>query len=726
MKLYFFPTLRNYKKSNFLKDLISGLVIAAVSIPISMGYAQIAGLPAVYGLYGSVFPILFFAVFSTSPQLIFGVDAAPAAMVGSVLASSGILAETKEAMELVPVITFYTACWLFLFAWLKAGRMVSYISTPVMGGFISGIATTIILMQIPKLMGAGAGNGELFELLEHILKACHKISLVSLGLGLGTLAILLISKKIVPKFPMAVLVMILGACLTKFFSIEQYHVILLSKVENGLPKIILPNFFVVGMEEGLGMSLTIAIVIMAETLLASNNFALKNGYKLKDNQEIFAYSIGNFAASITGCCPINGSVSRTVMGEQFGGKTQGMSIVAGLAMMFLLLLSTGFIGYLPVPVLTAIVISALLQVIEFDLAKRLWRVSRTEFLIFIAAFLGVLILGTIFGVLIGVILSFLDVLIRATNPPRGFLGVISGRDGFFHMDRNRNAKPIDHVLMYRFSGNLFFANIKAFQEDIENNIKEDTKVVIVDAGGISSIDITAADRLEIIYQNLHKQGIKFYLTEHIGAINDELRMLGKGYLIEKGVARRTISSALKDAEIEHSFSIESASVAEISTIEEDLLHEFEWAFGKDAEEQMEKQAVKILEYVEKNKKEDFLESAENWHGLSLVDEDEMLEHLQFHMDELAQKFGEKGEYVKERIFERRQWIAERLKLESPEKLEELRNHQKKFEKQIKKEHPEMYLRLMEYKKERLEKRKRERERLKYDIMDGNNKWNRKV
>lgn len=431
MKQFFFPTLKNYKPGNFPKDLISGLVIAAVSIPISMGYAQIAGLPAVYGLYGSVFPILFFALFSTSPQLIFGVDAAPAAIVGSVLASSGIAAGTEQAIKLVPVITFYTACWLLLFAFLKAGKVVGYISTPVMGGFISGIGATIILIQVPKLMGGSAGNGELFELLEHIMKAAQDLNWLSLCLGLGTLAILLISKKFFSKFPMAVLVMVVSACFTKFFHIEQYGVVLLSPVEPGLPEFSLPDFSVVTIGDGLGMSLTAALVIMAETLLASNNFAMKNGYNLKDNQEIFAYSVGNFAAAFTGCCPINGSVSRTVMGEQFGGRTQVMSITAGLAMMLLLLSVTGFIGYLPVPVLTAIVISALLNVMEFDLAERLWRVSRTEFLIFSGAFLGVLILGTIFGVVIGVLLSFTAVLIRATNPPRGFLGVIPGRDGFF-------------------------------------------------------------------------------------------------------------------------------------------------------------------------------------------------------------------------------------------------------------------------------------------------------
>ena len=164
MKSSLFPTLKNYKKEYLPKDIFSGIIMAAVSIPISMGYAQIAGLPAVYGLYGSVFPILFFALFSTSRQFIFGVDAAPAAIVGAALVSLGIESGSEAAMQYVPVIAFLTGIWLLLFYFLKAGRIVDFISTPVMGGFISGIALTIILMQIPKILGGKAGSGELPEL----------------------------------------------------------------------------------------------------------------------------------------------------------------------------------------------------------------------------------------------------------------------------------------------------------------------------------------------------------------------------------------------------------------------------------------------------------------------------------------------------------------------------------------------------------------------------------
>lgn len=185
MKLQLASTFRNYKKGNFPKDLIAGIITAAVSIPISMGYAQIAGLPAVYGLYGSVFPILLFALFSTSPQFIFGVDAAPAALVGSALLTMEIDSGSTEAASIVPVITFWVAVWLLVFSFFKAGKLVSYISAPVMGGFITGICTEIILMQIPKLMGGNPGTGELPELIVQIVETIKAIHIPSLILGIS-------------------------------------------------------------------------------------------------------------------------------------------------------------------------------------------------------------------------------------------------------------------------------------------------------------------------------------------------------------------------------------------------------------------------------------------------------------------------------------------------------------------------------------------------------------
>ncbi len=385
-------------------DILVGIIIALVSIPISMGYSQVAGLPVEYGLYGSLLPIVFFGFLTSSPRFVFGVDAAPAALAGGILASMGIAGESEEAIRIVPVITLLVALWLFLFYIVKADRLLKFISQPVMGGFITGIGVTIICMQIPKLFGGSPGTGEIAELLVHMvteaMKGFHGLSFL---LGVGTVALILIVKKISPGIPMQPIVMFAGAALTYFFHIDRYGVKLLPSVEPGLPKPILPEVgLIFGNLTDLVMpSMTIALVILSETLLATSNMALKHDDKIITSREVLAYAVGNLTAAVFGCCPVNGSVSRTGIADQYKVKSQIMSLTAGVMMLLILLFGTGFIRYLPVPVLTGIVISALIGTFEFGLAKRLKTIDREEYLIFYAAFFSVLILGTIYGVLIG-------------------------------------------------------------------------------------------------------------------------------------------------------------------------------------------------------------------------------------------------------------------------------------------------------------------------------------
>lgn len=655
MKTGLFHTCKNYKVQYLPKDILSGIIMAAVSIPIAMGYAEVAGLPAVYGLYGSVFPILLFAIFSTSPQFIMGVDAAPAAIVGAALATLGIAPASEEAMQFVPMVALFAGVWLLVFYLFHAGKIVDFISTPVMGGFISGIAVTIILMQIPKILGSSSGSGELVELIRHIIKACENINIVSVILGVSSLVAIVVVRKFAPKFPMAV-------------------------------------------------------VVMAETLLSENNFAFKNGYKIDDNREILACGVSNLAAAFVGCCPVNGSISRTSMNEQYGGKTQVVSITAGLSMILLLLFGTGFIGYLPVPVLTAIVISALMKVVEFDLAKRLYEVSKNEFYIFVAAFLGVLLLGTIYGVIIGMLLSFVAVILRATNPPRAFLGVIPGREGFYDRKKNRYAYEIEYVLIYQFSESLFFANIKIFQEDIESHIKEDTKVVIVDAGAVTGIDITAADRLELLAENLQKRGIRFYLTEHMDTVNVQMRKLGIGHLIEEGHVRRTITAALHDAGLQEPYVLSGLDerkqkfLMSIPAEAENTLEEFTWAFGEDTVEEIEKRVHLVLENIQQmpdleNLAEQGLEKyMETWHSLGVIDEDEFLRRMELHMDELSKNLSAQDNraVILELIEKRRRRIMEQVQKEHPEVLERLEASRVRLEHRLEKQNPEAAKRLHEW------------------------------
>lgn len=695
--------MKNYKKSYLPKDIISGIVVALVSIPISMGYAQIAGLPVVYGLYGSVLPVLIYALITSSPQFVFGVDATPAALVGGTLASLEIALGSDEAIAIVPVITMVTACWLLLFFALKAGRLVNYISKPVMGGFISGIGCTIILMQVPKLFGGNAGTGELFILLYHIWEELDSFNLLSAGLGIGTIIILQIARKKFPKIPISVLMMAVGAGLTAFFHVDRYGVKLLPAVEPGLPKLILPDFSLIlfDVEEIVVISLTIALVIMAQTLLATSNYALKYNYKISNNREVLAYAAGNVASSLVGCCPVNGSVSRSGIADQYGCKSQLMSLTAAITMILVLLFGTGLLKYLPVPVLTGIVCSALMGILEFNIAKKAWKADKQEFSIFMAAFIGVLILGTIYGVILGVILSFIAVIIRAVIPPKAFLGMIPGHEGLHNLSRNKNAYPIAHTVVYRFSGNLFFANINAFQEDIENALKADTKQVIVDARGIGSIDITAAERLVILKRNLNARGIYFYLTEHADAVNDQLRAFGANALIEEGSVRRTVSLALRAAGVNKPYPLEGIDRAEEYSYVEarERLAEFEWAFGEGAGEKMEALAGEVGEKIVHSGDysiENIIktESDASWGRVGLFDEDELINRLEVYFFKLEEQGYENIEEIETKLEERRHEIEEKIKDLNPEALELLRKHRKEIEERLKERNPEYFEKYM--------------------------------
>lgn len=684
------------------RDIFTGIIIALVSIPISMGYAQVAGLPAVYGLYGSIFPILIFGLLSTSRQFIFGVDAAPAALVGAFVASMGIEGGSAEAAELVPLISFFVGMWLLLMFLLRAGRIVTYISTPVMGGFISGISTTIIFMQIPKLLGGTSGRGEIAELIKHIAETCKSsFSPVSLLLGVSALTILLAAKKLAPKLPASVFVMAGGAVLGYTGFAQKHGVALLENIGRGLPAWRLPHFQLDMMTDVLTVSLTTAAVIMAETLLASNNLASKNGYKINNDREILVYGLGNLAASLTGCCPVNGSVSRSSMGEQYGGKSQLMSLAASASMIGILLFGTGFIKYLPVPVLTAIVISALLGAVEFHLIKRLIKQDKRELLIFFGAFLGVLIFGTVYGVMIGVILSFISVIINTANPKRSFLGIIRGHEGFHSLERNTGATPLKSAVIYRFSGNLYFANINTFISDIEAAVNENTKCVVVDSGAICSIDITAADSIAALKRSLESSGVKLYFASHIGSLNDRFRQLGLGAMVREGCCRRTIPAALLAAGISEPYETEGASENNDSRIPIKSFErlEFEWAFGGSADEEMERYAERLIKRLDghedlREQLSSLIRSDDVWKGMGEMDQEELLLHIQAHIRELSERLDINEDSIEEAIELRRLTLAERLEESDPEAVEEIRQHSQRFEESLRARDPELYENLL--------------------------------
>ena len=688
---------------SIIKDILAGVIIAMVSIPISMGYSAVAGLPVIYGLYGSLLPIVIYGFITTSPRFVFGVDAAPAALVGGMLATLGITAESETAIKIVPIITVMVSIWLFLFYILRAERLVRFISQPVMGGFITGIGTTIILMQLPKLFGGTSGRGELIELITHIVdEASSSFNLLSLILGFSTVLIITVMRKIAPAVPMAPIMMIAGLLLGFFVDLKGYGVTLLPNVPAGLPRLFVPDMDVIS-EYGADIllpSLTIALVILSETLLATNNYAIKYDDNINSRREILAYSAGNLSAALFGACPVNGSVSRSSIADQFGVKSQLMSISAGLSMLLVLLFATPFISYLPVPILTGIIVAALISTLEFDLANKLRKSDKAEFLIFLAAFITVVLFGTIYGVLIGIILSASNFIIKASSPHTEFIGYTKSDsyNGFYPITDTSSVRPIKNVLIYRFTGALFYANIESFQKDINDSIKESTKVVIVDASGMSSVDVTASERLLMLEEKLAAKGIRFYLVGHIAKINDELRSLGARKLIDDGAVKRSISRALQDAGIKKPYITESETLTNETGFVRKYA-EYKWAYGDEAEKMLRDIAAELAEKYAKDKDYDFEDIRNDamirTHGhLDIVDMDEFLDILEMQFailySEGKMDEDENASALEDRIIDYHVKLEKDILDKNDDSINRIARHRKRRDESFKKAHPDAF------------------------------------
>lgn len=358
-------SLQGYKLQYLPADIMAGLVIAALTIPVSMGYAQVAGLPSVYGLYGSILPCIAYALFSSSPQVVFGLDAAASAITGSIVAAAGIAFDSDEALVMIPALAFFTGCILVLFGVLRAGRLIGYISKPVMGGFVTGLAISVIMTQIPKLLGVKVPSSEdLFENIQNIVLALPQTNLTALVMGCAALAILLLGKRFIPRVPMSLIVLVASVAITQQLHLEDQGVMILGAIDAGLPPLMLPNLTFEKVGTTIGYAFTIAVVVTAESTLAGNTFASRNHYRINNNRELIAFGMANFAASFVGTVPASASVSRTAASDTAGGKSQLSSIFAAGFIALVCLFLSPYLYYLPTPVLGAIVTAALVGLVE--------------------------------------------------------------------------------------------------------------------------------------------------------------------------------------------------------------------------------------------------------------------------------------------------------------------------------------------------------------------------
>ena len=586
-----------------LRDLGIGVVIALLSIPLSMGYAQVAGLPPQYGLYGSLLPLLAYSLLTSSPRIVFGVDAAPAALVATLLPELGAAPGGSRAPAVMAVITCLVGLWLTLFWLLGGGRFSKFVSEAVLGGCVTGIATVVILTQFPRLFGGTVTRGRAPVLLAHLFRETARFHALSFALGAVTILAILAGRR-QAKVSMSVVMMILGIAANAVFRFDRYGVALVGGIPAGLPPLIVPEWSCLSRHtEALIIdSLAVALVIAAETLVSTGEFARRHGERVDKQREMLAYGAGNLAAALFGSSPVIGSLSRSNRANKLGVGSQWMSVSACATMALFLLCGTPILSYLPVPVLTGIVIGSLGTILEFDLAARFWKIDRANFMIFAAAFAAEM-LGLAEGVLVGVVLSFASFTMEASAQPSYFLGCMEGHEGFFDLKKTPHARPIQNTVLYQFNGPLFFATIDGFENELLSAIRPDTTVVVVT--GVLSVDSFAAERLLHFYRNLRKKGIAFFLAGHAAAVNEELTAYGAEALIDEGVVRQRLTQALNAGGLTPPYPLEWSAGRVSKRRGNAAVEAFLWAYGREAEPRLNQLTKQVAENVLNGKEIEF-------------------------------------------------------------------------------------------------------------------------
>ncbi len=510
----FLPALRGMTGADFPREILAGVTLAALAIPLNIGYADVAGLPAIVGLYAAVVPMLIWPLFCTSRHLVASPDAPVAALIGSLLITMAPAGDPRYiqlayAQALVCALVFFV-CWFF-----RLGFLANFLSKAVLVGFITGLGIEVFTSQLKKILGVSVeGDGYFRELLA-LVQAIPSANLYCIGLGVGTIVFIRLFKRYAPKLPAALIALIMMTAVVAIFELDERGVSVLGNVPAGLPTLTLPQVSLNDYVALLPGAIGLVGVTMAEGLLVARSYAQKYGENIDPDQELFAFGAANVAAGLTGAFFVGSSASRTAAMDGQGTRSQIPSLVAGLVVAIVLLFLSGLLALLPDAVLGGIVANAVLSLIEVDELRELYRRRRAEFWIAIVALLSVLVLGALQAVIIAFVLTTIDVVRRAASPRTVVLTPLPDGPGYATTTDLQSAETLPGLIVYRFGAPLYFANANVFGEQVRQlaqNRATPVKWFVLDAEAIDDIDATGADALAQVIADLKKQGITFAIA----------------------------------------------------------------------------------------------------------------------------------------------------------------------------------------------------------------------
>ena len=535
-----FSSLGGYRRAWIAGDLVAGLTVWAVLVPEALAYATIAGVSPVVGLYAAPPALVFYAAFGSSRHLIVGPMSATAALSASTVAQF-VAPGAGAFVAMTTALAIATGAVALVAGLARLGFLANFISEPVLKGFIVGLALTIIIGQVPSLLGIDKGSGDFFAKLWDVVTSLGTANGATVAVGALSLAVVLGLRRVAPAVPASLVAVILGVLAVEAFSLDDHGVEIVGTIKSGLPSVGLPDVSTADVGDLVGPAIGVMLVGFAEGLGAAKTYAAREHYDIDANRELLGLGAANIASGLASGMVVNGSLSKTAVNGSAGARSQISGLVCAALTVVTLLFLTGLFEQLPEATLAAVVIAAVIELVDIPALVALYRVysralgraygvaARPDFIAAVAAMLGVLVFDTLPGLFIGIGISMALLLYRVSRPNVAVLGRVPGTtDQFGDVARHAENAPPPGIAVLRVESGLFFGNAEFVRAAVRRHIEPDTRAVVLDAETVPSIDVSAARMLGALAADLERDGVVLVVARDVGQVRDVLRRTDGG------------------------------------------------------------------------------------------------------------------------------------------------------------------------------------------------------
>lgn len=544
---------RSYDRADLPRDVVAGLVLTAFLVPVGMAYAQASGLPPVYGLYATIVPLLAYALFGPSRILVLGPDSSLAPLIAATILPLA-LGDPDRAVALAGAMAVGTGVLCLVAGLARFGFVTELLSMPVRYGYLNGIVVVVMVSQLPVLLGVDINGGATLTKLGQTVRAVveGRVGTVSLVIGLTSFVGIVAVRRVAPRVP-GVLIAVLGSMVAvKLFDLRD-RLVLVGELPSGLPVPTVPTLSWSDVGPIAVGAFTVAVVALTDTSVLSRSLAARRDQRIDPDQELVALGVANLASGFTQGFAVSASSSRTPVAESAGARTQLTGVVAAGVVAVLLVVAPGALRDLPTATLAAVVIAAVVELLEVRGVVRLARTRRSEFVFSMVALVGVVVLGVLWGVGLAVGISLLALIQKAWRPYSATLVRVDGVKGYHDADRHPEGRRIPGLVLYRFDAPLFFANAELFRTEILDEMQraaaldgEPVRWVVVTAEPVTDVDATADQMLVELCRELAGNGVVLAFAELKGVVRDRLERSGTLDRIGRNRFFPTIGQAVRD------------------------------------------------------------------------------------------------------------------------------------------------------------------------------------